>query len=169
MTDESIKLGVQQVAQTLYDKYGKVVPSELVDAAKPKDSPAHDGFEWDNKKAGDKYRLHQARNWCRKIEIRVESCAQPERLVNVPRIIQANAINEDSHEGEYQLPSVLIQRPDEFQRAMEQAQIKVAAAKRALDELYNAAERTHRNDQAAVIAQMARATDLWADALGAMH
>jgi hypothetical protein len=167
MIDESIKLGVQQVAQTLYDKHGRVVPSELVDAAKPKDSPAHDGFEWDNKKAGDKYRLYQARNWCRKIEIRVESCAQPERLINVPRIIQAN--DEDSREGEYQLPSVLIQRPDEFQRAMEQAQIKVAAAKRALDELYNAAERTNRNDQAAVIAQMARATDLWSSALSALH
>lgn len=169
MADDTIKNGVQEVAQSLYDQQGKVVPSELVEAAKPKDSPAHDGFEWNDKKAGQEYRLYQARNWCRRIEIRITPCAQPERLVNVPRIIQANAINEDTREGEYQLHSVLIKRPDEFQRAMEQAQSKFAAAKKALDELYMAAERTDRNDQAAVIAQMAKATDLWASALSAMH
>lgn len=163
--NEGIKQGVQEVAQALYDRNGKVSPSELVEAARPKNSPAHDGFEWDNKKAGDEYRLYQARNWCRKIVIRVESAAEPERLVHVPRIVQ----DDDVREGEYQALSVLIERPDEFERALGQASSKVAAAKRALDELYTAAEGSARSEQAAVIAQMARATDLWASALSAMH
>ena len=169
MTDDSIKQGVQQVAQELYEKHGKLTPSALVDAAKPKDSPAHDGFEWSDKKAGHEYRLWQARGWFRRIEIRSEPEAAPERPINVPRIVQADDAQDDSREGEYQLPSVLIQRPDEFARALEQAQGKFTAARRALDELYTAAERTERTDQAAVIAQMAKAAELWASALEAMH
>ena len=82
--NEGIKQGVQEVAQALYDRKGKIIPSELVEAARLKNSPAHDGFEWDDKKAGNEYRLYQARNWCRKIEIRVEPGAEPERLVYVP-------------------------------------------------------------------------------------
>lgn len=162
--NEGIKQGVQEVAQALYDRKGKVSPSELVEAARPKNSPAHDGFEWDNKKAGDEYRLYQARNWCRKIVIRVEPAAEPERLVHVPKIVQ-----DESREGEYQALSVLITRPDEFERALGEATGKVSAAKRALDELHTAAERTDRTEQAAVISQMARATELWASALSAMH
>jgi hypothetical protein len=168
MTDDNIKQGVQQVAQSLYEKHGRLLPSALVAAAQPRTSPAHDGFEWDNKKAGHEYRLWQARGWFRRIEIRIEPAGQPERLINVPRIVRVEA-EADSREGEYQIPSVLIKRPDEFQRALDQAQGKLAAAKRAMDELYAAAERTDRNDQAAVIAQMAKATDLWASALSAMH
>lgn len=41
---------------------GKVVPKVVVDDAKQKSSPLHDYFEWDDKKAGEGYRLQQARN-----------------------------------------------------------------------------------------------------------
>lgn len=169
MVDDSIKQGVQQVAQELYEKHGKLTPSALVDAAKPKDSPAHCGFEWNDKKAGHEYRLWQARGWFRRIEIRTEPDAEPERLINVPKIVIAKADEEEGREGEYQLPSVLIQRPDEFARALDQAQAKFTAARRALDELYAVAERTERSDNAAIIAQMAKAAELWASALQAMH
>ena len=169
MVDDSIKQGVQQVAQELYDKHGKLTPSLLVEAAKPKNSPAHDGFEWDDKKAGAEYRLWQGRGWCRRVELRPEPSAEPERPVSVPHVVQEGDDENESREGEYQLPSVLIQRPDEFARALQQAQAKFTAARRALDELYTAAERTERADQAAIIAQIAKATDLWASALSAMH
>lgn len=162
---ESIKKGVQTVAQILYDFNGKVVPSDLVEAARPEDSPAHPGFEWDDEVAGREYRLHQARKWCRQIEIRVEPDKTTERLVHVSCI----AGGQDGREGEYQALSVLIGRPDEFGRALGEASRYLQSARRALDDLYDAAGRTDRTDQAAVIAQMARATDLWASALSAMH
>jgi len=40
---------------------GKITPSRVVDDATQSTSPFHDYFEWDNKKASDEYRLHQAR------------------------------------------------------------------------------------------------------------
>jgi hypothetical protein len=166
MVDDSIKQGVQQVAQDLYEKHGKLTPSMLVEAAKPKDSPAHGGFEWDDKKAGREYRLWQARGWYKRIQILREAASEPEPLVNVPRVL---AQDDDRREGEYQVLSVVVERPDEFSRALEQAQAKLAAAKRAIDELLRAAERGEKTDQVAIIAQMARAAELWADALSAMH
>lgn len=39
---------------------GRISPAILVDAARPKSSPFHDLFEWDNDEAADKYRLAQA-------------------------------------------------------------------------------------------------------------
>lgn len=38
-----------------------VKPKELVDAARPTTSPIHEYFEWDDAKAGESYRLQQAR------------------------------------------------------------------------------------------------------------
>jgi len=40
---------------------GKITPSKVVDDATHSSSPFHDYFEWDNKKASNEYRLHQAR------------------------------------------------------------------------------------------------------------
>jgi hypothetical protein len=41
--------------------HGECKPPHFVEAAKPKESPLHPLIEWDNWKAADAYRLHQAR------------------------------------------------------------------------------------------------------------
>ena len=171
MKNDSLKAKVQQVCQEIYDRDGKVETRALVNAARPKDSPAHDGFTWENRVAAERYREIEARKWIRVSFIRPEPEAAPEQLIHVPKIIvePANVDEPESREGHYQVASVLIERPDEFARALNQAQIKLEAAKRAVDDLLKAAESSGRTDQAAMIAQMSRATEMWADALRAMH
>jgi hypothetical protein len=172
MKDDTLKARVQQVCQDIYDRDGKVETRSLIKAARPKDSPAHDGFTWDNRTAADRYREIEARKWIRVVLIHREPESEPERLINVPRIVIESADtppDSETREGHYQVASVLIERPDEFARALNQAQIKLDAAKRAVDDLLKAAESTGRADQAAMIAQMSRATEMWADALRAMH
>jgi hypothetical protein len=44
---------------------GILKPEAVVDAARPKDSPLHDQFDWNNSEAAQKWRLHQARNLIR--------------------------------------------------------------------------------------------------------
>jgi hypothetical protein len=44
---------------------GKLKAEDVVEAAKPEDSPLHDRFDWDNSTAGHKYRLMQARQLIR--------------------------------------------------------------------------------------------------------
>jgi hypothetical protein len=166
----SMREVVRETIQSLYDTNGQVVASQLVEAARPKSHPAHAAFEWDNKRAGDAYRLWQARAYIRVVKVR--RAEAEERLIHVPRVVtapSASADEQESREGHYQVPSVLVTRPDEFSRALHQARAKLDAAKRALDELYGAADATDRADQAALIAQMAKATEMWSDALKAMH
>lgn len=45
---------------------GGIIPAEaVVDAARPKKSPLHSHFEWDDSEAAEKWRVHQARNLIR--------------------------------------------------------------------------------------------------------
>jgi hypothetical protein len=44
---------------------GILKPEDVVEAARPKDSPLHSQFEWSNTEAANKWRIHQARNLIR--------------------------------------------------------------------------------------------------------
>lgn len=44
---------------------GLLIPSEVVEAARPATSPLHPHFEWDDSAAAEKYRIDQARNLIR--------------------------------------------------------------------------------------------------------
>lgn len=151
--------GVKQVIQELYDQHGKVQPSALVEAARPEESPAHDAFEWNNDKAGDEYRLIQARQLIR--IVRVEYAGAQERLIHVPSIA--------SGEGEYLPKSVLINRPDEFERALNAAISKLQAARRAVEDLRDAAERDPTKARAAMVAQVSRGLEIMQAALHTTH
>jgi hypothetical protein len=48
--------------QRLAEEYGgELKPRVVVDAARDPDSPLHDSFEWDDSRASEAWRLHQAR------------------------------------------------------------------------------------------------------------
>ena len=48
-------------------------PVDIVNAARPKRSPIHSLFEWDNTVAAEKYRVFQARNHTNRLEIVITS------------------------------------------------------------------------------------------------
>jgi hypothetical protein len=48
---------------------GIVQPEQVVDDARPEDSPLHHVFEWDDDVAAEKYRIAQARNIIRSVNI----------------------------------------------------------------------------------------------------
>jgi len=51
---------------------GRVTPQALVKYAEPKDSPLHNQFEWNDRKAGQEYRLWQGRQLLRRITVNIE-------------------------------------------------------------------------------------------------
>ena len=56
----------------LEEAYGRGLRAkEIVDEARAKNSPLHDYFEWDNKAAGEKYRVQQARQLVAVIRVTV--------------------------------------------------------------------------------------------------
>jgi hypothetical protein len=132
-TKESIKKGVQSVIINLYEENGHIAPSQLIEAARPKRSPAHKAFEWDDKKAGSEYRLIQARQWIRRVEIIIDE--KPERFVHVPLIVTED---ETASEGYYKPTSVVVCDEDEYIRALAQLRARLNSAKLSLDELKHA-------------------------------
>lgn len=62
---------LRQELQNIYEQNQKLTPALVVDAARDPDHALHGRFEWDDEKAGEKFRLHQARQLIRSVRIRV--------------------------------------------------------------------------------------------------
>ncbi len=67
----------------IYEKNGKLKPADVVEESRPEAAPLHPIFEWDDKKAADKYRNEQAKHLMCAI-VRVE-----EREKQPPKEIRA--------------------------------------------------------------------------------
>jgi hypothetical protein len=57
-TEKSI---IETELRKIAERDGKVTPDAVVEAARPKTSPLHSHFQWNNDKAAHEYRLWQAR------------------------------------------------------------------------------------------------------------
>ena len=67
-----------ETCDRLANSDGGLTPQRMVDDARPEDSPMHEEFEWDDRIAGEKYRIEQARAVIRHIVV-VRSDIQTER------------------------------------------------------------------------------------------
>ena len=105
---------------------GKLRPTDVVTAAAEESHPLHGCFNWDNQDAGHLWRLHEARNMIREVKVEVGE-RKVSKYWNVPA--------PKPSESYYAPADVIVERPDEFQRALQLLSDKFQAAKRALDEL----------------------------------
>ena len=98
---------------------GTVTPREVVDEARPEDSPLHGAFEWDDGAAAEKYRLEQAQRLIRSFRVIVGDGA---KTVEVPAFI---GVSIDRTEGKadnpYRLAEVVMRTPDLVSCAVEDA------------------------------------------------
>jgi len=61
ITKEKSKLEIYREEILKIEEKGKLTAENVVEESKDKNNPLHDYFEWDNKSAGNKWRVHQAR------------------------------------------------------------------------------------------------------------
>lgn len=118
----------------IWKRDGNIKPSVLIDESREPGAPLHDRFEWNDEKAGEQFRLVQARTMIRVGRIIVEG--EPERVVHIPRIQKG----EGCGEGEYKPISVVVGDYDDFTLAMKEAMVKLSSARRAVTELEAAAK-----------------------------
>lgn len=71
---------------------GEITADDLVAEAKAKESPLHDDFEWNDKKAAHAHRLETARSMLRSITIVREETKsdKPQRVYEVVRVAKAD-------------------------------------------------------------------------------
>jgi len=85
--DEQANIYGQRI-HTLSQRVGVVTPHDVVNDARSEDSPYHDRFEWDDAKAGDKYRIIQARHLINHIvEVKIVRNKCEPRRVKVRSIV----------------------------------------------------------------------------------
>lgn len=60
---------LRSVLTDWYEETGELTPQLVVDKARPKGAPLHDRFEWNDKVAGEKYRLVQAQALIRSVRV----------------------------------------------------------------------------------------------------
>jgi hypothetical protein len=95
-------VSVREALIELHKKHGSLTPEIVVEAARPKTSPLHSSFEWNDKVAGEQYRLVQAAFLIRTVKVRREVRAGTESVVrafvNVRPVVQ-QAADEDEEDA----------------------------------------------------------------------
>jgi len=79
-----LKTDVTEIAVALRDlesKAGKLLPADVVEAARDPMSPLHGQFEWDDSAAAEAYRLQQAGDLIRRVKITLTVEDKPVRVV----------------------------------------------------------------------------------------
>lgn len=132
---------ITKVVEEYVREHGEITTEQLLDMARPEDSPIHDCFEWNDDDAGHQFRLIQSRTYLRKV--RIEYAAKPEQLVHVPSVVVAD--------GAYKPVSVVVQSATDFERAFSEAIRRLRAAQHAVEELRSAATGAD-DDRMAVLA-----------------
>lgn len=134
----TVKEIVQSELTRIYKRDGDVRASTVVDEARPKDSPIHDQFEWDNRVAGEQYRLAQARRLIRVTPIRLDTGVE-QRLVNVPVVrVDSPTAATTEFEGVYKPVSVVAASEPDYKAALGQLMSQLRAAENAVLELKRA-------------------------------
>jgi hypothetical protein len=72
-----------EIQAVCLDGGGVASPGAIVDRARPKSSPLHDAFEWNDKKAGEKYRIIQARSLVHNFRLVFDDGSETPAMVSV--------------------------------------------------------------------------------------
>lgn len=120
---------VAAALRTLEDEAGKISPEIVFEAAKPKNHPLHDYFEWDKSEAARKYNLDIARSLIRTVVYkRVESA--PVMVRPAPVYVRDPEV-EPATQGYVALRSVVANSPSAYAIVLSEIERIVAALGRA--------------------------------------
>lgn len=115
-------------------KSGNLTAFNVVDAARPKRSPLHGAFEWDNTVAAESWRLEQARSMIKSIEIVTIDDQGEAEPVSRPVYFNVQPTNPDGRYGGgyYKNREALIESVEEWQLALQLAKNQLAGSLKAL-------------------------------------
>lgn len=127
-----------RVLQNIFDQYGDIPPSVLIDVASDEDCEIHDRFTWDNDIAAHEHRLHQARKLIRTTRIVYEGRLQT--LMHVP-VVHEIGTGGRPGEGVYKPISAIVKTQSEYERTLAELVANVKGLNRSISLLTEAANR----------------------------
>lgn len=99
----------------------------LVDESAPKDAPLHPAFEWNNAKAGDLYRLDQARNIIRAVHV-----VEDDGSDGGSAFYHVASVSDGADDPKYLPEARVIADPDLYASAVQTLAANLQAAQRGL-------------------------------------
>lgn len=165
MAENKQKAAMEKQLTKIVKKDGHVAPSKLVEVSRPENSITHDCFLWDDLKAGEEYRLIQARQWIRAVKIEVLDKEDQKIKVNFAHV----PVFQGKGEGVYKLINVIVESPTDFERALNAAITDLESAERRVSELKEAAEGIGAADKVPVIAELALTLSTMRGVLERLH
>ena len=94
----------------IYQKHGELNPADIVDESRPTFAPLHPCFEWDDAKAAEKYREHQAGNIVRNITVVCDTQEEPQNVRAFVRV-----------QSTYQPINIVLEDVDKTQELLQSA------------------------------------------------
>lgn len=93
-------MSLREHLQDIYDRRGQLTPALVVDEARPKTSPLHERFEWDNRVAGEAWRRQQAHEMIRSVRVvyREATDDEPERTVRQWHAVRSDDVPDHVYE-----------------------------------------------------------------------
>lgn len=143
-----IKLDAQTAGEELERiraRDGKVETVTIVNEARPETSPLHSAFEWDDSAAGEQWRLLQARNLIRAIEVAPAKKGEEP----LPAFVHVRPVSSEEP-GYYQSVTVALRNPDEWASALGELRVKAESAAKAVEQLLPLAAKKSRKTKALV-------------------
>lgn len=121
----------------IHQKHGAIKPKTVVDEARPNDALLHPVFEWNDAVAAEEWRVHTARNLIRSVQVvNAEKQTEPVYV----------SVQSQNNEREYQPMSAVVNHVNLYASAVYEAQCRIKAAEKALNDLKNVAERENKDD-----------------------
>lgn len=119
---------VGEVVETISTTEGRCEPGQLVDAARDKTSPLHSLFTWDDTKAAESWRTHEAR---RVISAIVVNVTVEDNEVTAPAFVSVGHVLATQGAGEgYRSISVITAHADFTKEALDEAKMRLRAIQR---------------------------------------
>jgi hypothetical protein len=94
-----VKAELEEIAKT-----GELDPKEVVKFARSANTALHAEFEWDDTKAGEQYRLHQARNLILRVKVKIIGDSEREELISIREFA---SVHSDGHREYRSITDVL--------------------------------------------------------------
>jgi len=104
----------------MYRRDGHLTPESVVTEAKPKTSPLHDAFEWDDKTAGHKHRLTQAQHLIQTFRVKILPSTDDE-------VVTVRAFVHEPERASYAPVQDVIADPDRRAAQVERLRIEYVA------------------------------------------
>lgn len=155
ISDREARVLGPAVERLAEEKGGSVTSGDLLEAARPEESPFHKHFTWDNLAAAEAFRLHQANVLLGAIHVRiVDEQDSSQVLRDAPVVLSIPAPARAAYEDQagvqhnlrsYTLTSLLEDRPDQQKLALEDAERMLLAATRRLRKLKDLFESRYRS------------------------